>query len=112
MAQAQFPATVDGVPISILPVAYGQSQEKPLTTVAIGAFVVNATLTGPQCVRVWAIGCDLFFNAGAAAVGAPTLADAFVPNGGFVDTYLAPAQTHMRAVAKTGSGTLQVELLG
>jgi hypothetical protein len=111
-AETIFAADKFGNMVPTLPVAYGKSLERAVTTTAIAAVAAHDSGHPTQMARVWAIGCDIFYIFGTPSVGAPTLADAFLPVGWFMDIPLTTLQTHFRAVAKAGTGTFRVELLG
>lgn len=106
----QYMNSKDGVPLPIARVTYGASLEGALSGTATAALSVNATNEN-MAVRLYAIGCGMFFVAGASSVAAPTLADGYVPPDGSVETFLDKGETHLRLIARSGTGSYRIEKL-
>jgi hypothetical protein len=106
-----FPADAQGNVIPVLPVVYGSSQEQAQTTAGAVALSINATGAG-ALLRVFGLGCDIFYKTGTSAVGIPTLADALVLSGSYMEVPVPSNHTHIRAAARSGSGIFRVEILG
>lgn len=105
-----FPADSFGNPVPVLPVKYGSSQEAALPTAAA---VAIGDGTAGQIIRVWALGCDMYYHFGASGIAAPTSTAALVLNGSYFDVPLSAGQTHFRGVVRSsGSGSYRLELLG
>lgn len=108
MPYPAFPADPSGNIVPVLPVKYDTVLEAvlPQTAVAFGG-------TTERMVRVWALGCDMYYVWGASGVAAPSATfGALVKDGNFFDVPVTAAQTHFRAVARSGSGSYRLELLG
>lgn len=108
MTAPAFPADSYGNSVPILPVKYGSSLEAALPTAAAVAIGDGTGFV----VRVWALGCDMYYHFGASGIAAPTASAALVLSNTFFDVPVAPGQTHFRGVAKSGSGSYRLEILG
>lgn len=110
MPLASFPATKDLVPMPILRPVFGST-----VTSAVGAAsssAVSVKAAGDfQAVRIHSIDCDMHYIFGASDVAAATATGGYVPKNGFIETYMLAADTHIRVIAKTGTGSCVVELL-
>lgn len=115
---AEFPKTPSGAVVPVLKVAQGLSQESNVTHLAATlALSVRAASDPLVMVRVWAFGCAIYFKMGNSGVTAPTSIDACIPKDSYVETYLAGAETHIRAIGRTdqggttAAGTFRLEVL-
>lgn len=105
-----FPADQFGNIVPILPVKYGSSLD---TAVSGTSTAATAFGSGDGCVvRVFAIGCDVYYVWGTSGVAAAAATMALLPAGAWMDVPVASGATHFRAMAKSGSGTFRTELLG
>lgn len=106
-----FPADKYGNVIPVLAPVYGSSLEQAVTTTSGTAMAINAT--GKPCVvKVFAIGCDIYYKSGASGVTAPVLGDGMIFAGTYEVVPLPAGHTHVRCYARTGSGTARTEYLG
>ena len=116
MTAPAFPADAFGNAVPLLPVQYGNSiAETAVTTSGItaGAQTVGDGLGG--VIRVWAIGCDLYYKTGIAGLSAASNLDALIAGANspaFFDVPLPQGHTTLRAITKTGSGFIRIEKLG
>jgi hypothetical protein len=109
-APARFPADANGNGVSVLQAIPGLTTEWAVATTGGTEHQVHNSTTA-QFIRLFAIGCDCYYNYGPTGLAAPDVTSVLVPTGAVYDTYLLPGQQYIRALAKTGSGFFRVELL-
>lgn len=100
-----------GRPVPIMKAKYGSTKSQAVTTSSSNALAINSSQF-KQPIRLWAVGCSIYYITGPSDVGAATATGGFVGQDQRVETWLEESETHIKAIAASGSGTLVIELLG
>lgn len=106
-----FPADNYGNLIPVLGAKYGSSLEQAVTTSTGAVMAINASGVA-GIIRIFGLGCDVFYITGGSDIALPTLADGLVLSGTYLDVPIPSGHTHVRCAARSGSGTARAELLG
>lgn len=112
MAVPAFPADQFGNVVPVLGVQYGASIETAITTSGITAGAQTVSDGSGGLLRIWALGCDIYYKTGAAGLTAAANVDALILSNTFMDIPLPVNHTTLRGIAKSGSGFIRIEKLG
>lgn len=107
----KMPVDRNGNPVPVLRPVYGAGQSLAVSAVSSAAVEVHNG-NDPRVVRLSAIGQAVYFTAGGSDVGAATTANgAYIFADSYLEVALDKTETHIRAIAPGGAGTLRIEPL-
>ena len=101
-----------GYALPVMRVRTGKSFNQAVTTTPGAATAI--TVDGcSRIIRIFAIGCPLYYITGATGVGVPGTTNGYVPQDLFIDEIIDEApNNYIRVVAASGTGTARVQVMG
>jgi hypothetical protein len=101
-----------GFPLPVMRTRFGSSLSQAVTTTA-GASTQITVGGCSRIVRIFAIGCPIYYKLGATGMTAPGAVDGYVPQDLYLDDILqAEPDNFVRFIAVTGTGTARLQVMG